>query len=814
MPYQISVSLLPKSYLKILRLGSLLILLSLLSPQVKALPQQPEFLVKSAMIFKMLQYTTWPDESRLSAIRLAFVGDEDQLYDEMQRAAKNIRVKNKPLVVFKTDIDSIDPQINQVIYLDSKHSRQLHTIANLTRRTGTLILSNQAKDRHELMINFVSSNRNGLSFEVNRSNILFEKLTIAKDLLLLGGTEIDVAELFRETEQALQQIKQELFERESKLKQTNDILVKEQQEVSKQKALIKSFRNEVTERERALAKRSEQLDELNQNIQQVNIQLQQKQEELAAKEKRFNEQQSRLRDQSVKVAFLNEQIVENQTVLAQQQERLRSLSGENNQKQGAIEYQQKTLKWVYAALIVFTILIMASLWSNTVRKRTNKKLAAFQANMVTLGGIGRDLTASLDLNQVLDKLYEDLNQLFDAHVFLVGILDNDNRGIDVALAVEQRRRVPPFRIDINDHSRPAVQCIKRCEEVIVNKSKQDSQPSKPLFGQNMNTVVYLPLIIQDKMVGCVSIQSPKENAYSNEQLDMMRLLSRYIAIAVSNALCYTQLQRQKRETQVQSAQMQTAQNQLAQSEKLATLGTLTPKVAEKLNNPAHAINTAAHLMHKEIAAIKAFLKNLAGGDNADKAVLQAIEDNFGQLTSLCSDAKQSTEQMKSIIDHVRTYANLSCDEQPLPLPKLVDSTLALLQTHHSNISLTASGYEALERLHYPSKLGQVFMNLLINACQSVENRQQQDSQLKGEVSFKVQQMNGQLNIEISDNGVGMSKTTRQKLFDPFYTTAKNGTGLGLTISNQIIEELGGSIKLGNCKDNGCTMSISLPVSPT
>lgn len=812
MPCQNCVQSSFQNALRMLLSGSMLLLSVLYSHQAKALPEQPEYLVKSAMIFRMLQYTTWPEEDKLSAIRLAFVGDEEKLYEEMQRASKNIQVKGKPLIVFRTDIDSIDPQINQVVYLDNQHSQELHGIANLTRRTGTLLLTNQATDRHELMINFLSVQGKALSFEVNRSNIVFEKLEIASDLLLLGGTEIDVAELFRETEQALMVIKQELFEREAKLKQTNEILSQEQQEVQRQKTLVEGFRNEVKAREQALLQRANELDDLNGNIKQVNVELANKQRELAEREKRYNEQLNRLRDQSVNIAFLNEQIMEKQTVLAQQEERLQSLAGENNAQQGELSYQQQTLKWVFGALALFALLVIYTLWISAARKRVNRQLAAFQANMVTLGGIGRDLTAHLDLNQVLDKLYADVNELFDAHVFMVGILDNENHCIDMALAVEQKRRIPPFRLSLSDDNQPEVQCIKQNREVIIQHAQTaPEQTPKPPLGEAMKTQVFLPLIIQDKLVGCLSIQSPEQDAYSEEQLEMMRLLSRYIAIAVSNALGYAQLQQQKRKTQLQSSQVQAVQKQLMQSEKLATLGVLTPKVAKELNDPANAAHTASFLMVKEIDKIKAFLTQLAGGEAADAQVLQAFESNFAQLLELCEDAGQASGQIKNIIDHIRAYANLDNDNSSQPLPQLVDSTMALLKSHHNKIQLQADGHQQLEDIKLPGKLSQVFMNLLVNACQAIEKRQTQEPQLDGEVKLQVQSVNGQLTIDISDNGIGMTSTTRDKLFDPFYTTSQDGTGLGLTISNQIVQELGGSMSVSQTGDNGSVLTLSFPL---
>lgn len=810
MPRQVDIlSNLMKSLSKYLPVLFLLVCSVLYPKPTAALPDQPEYLVKSAMIFKMLQYTHWPDEDKLPAIRLAFVGNEEQLYEEMQRASKNILVKNKPLIVFKTDIDSIDPQINQVIYLDKTHSDNLHKIANLTRRTGTLLLTNQAKDRHDLMVNFLNLRAEVLSFEVNRANIIFEKLEIDRDLLLLGGTEIDVAELFRETEQALQGIKQDLFDREMELKKTSAILVKEQAEVQRQKELIKSFRNEVREREKALRLGAKQLETLNGNINQVNAQLLAKQQELAERESRYTDQLNKLRDQAVKVAFLNEQIAQKQAVLEQTEERVKNLTQSNTSQKDKAKYQQEAMLWVYYILAVLLAVLLLCAWLYLFGQKTNRKVSTLKTNLDALAQISEVLTSNQDLNRIAEKLHKTLNQLVDAPVFLLGVVDKNQKFIDFPLALEEQKRLPPFRYSLQDEAQAPVKCVISGQQVLLDGTEQIQ--SKPSLSKAMQSAVYLPLIIGDKVLGCLSVQASTPSAYGDVQLKLLQQTANSVAIAVSNALVFAELQQQKRKTQSQSSQVQLVQKQLMQSEKLATLGMLTPKITSELNEPANALHSASYLMTKEIDKIKAFLTQLAGGEQADPEVLQAFDDNFADLLSLAEDAQQSSHKIKEIIDHVRAYNDLDGDEHKQSLPNLVDSTMALLQNQHNGIELKAEGHQQMTHLQLPGKLGQVFMNLLINACQAVQNRQKQEPELAGQVALQVHSDNSRLNIDIQDNGGGMNETTQQKLFEAFYTTSSQGTGLGLTISSQIVKELGGDIVLKETSDNGSVMSLSLPV---
>ena len=535
---------------------------------------QPDYLVRSAMIFQILQYVNWPDEDKFSAYRMAFVGDENILYEELLSAAKIIRVKGKPLIVFKTDVDSIDPNSNQVVYLGANHAESMAQVANKTRKTNTLLISNQATNQHDLMINFLSITNNALRFEMNRSNIVFEKLVIDPNLLLLGGTEIDVAELFRETELALQQIKLDLFERENQLKYTSLTLAKEQLQIKQQKQQMTTFRAEIASQEAQLKTRTAQLDKLNIDVEKTSKTLNDQQSKLTTREKRNTQQLNRLRDQGVKVAFLNEQIVEKEAFLAAKQEELDSMAGKNSEQEGAIVSQKKVLVLAFTTVFIFAGLIIFSLWINASRKRANQQLQQSQANMVMLTGIGRDLAANLDLNVVIEQVYQSLNKVLDAHIFTLGILQKEQNRIHMPLVVEDKKKGPAVDFDLNDQNSPAAWCVNHHQELIINNHQQwqqhFNQPMpQPTNGKQMTTVVYMPLIIGDKIVGCLSLQSPEPNAYSEQQLDMLRTLSRHTAVAVDNALSHTELEQQKRKSEAQNTEIIAAQQQLKKAQKMA-----------------------------------------------------------------------------------------------------------------------------------------------------------------------------------------------------------------------------------------------------
>jgi signal transduction histidine kinase len=114
---------------------------------------------------------------------------------------------------------------------------------------------------------------------------------------------------------------------------------------------------------------------------------------------------------------------------------------------------------------------------------------------------------------------------------------------------------------------------------------------------------------------------------------------------------------------------------------------------------------------------------------------------------------------------------------------------------------------------YPTKLNQVFMNILINSCQAINGLQEDNITLRGEIEIITEDQDGMLNICFKDNGCGMKEDVLEKIFDPFFTTKEIGvgTGLGMAISFKIIEEHLGAIHVESDVNIGTEMSIALPI---
>jgi ligand-binding sensor domain-containing protein/signal transduction histidine kinase len=276
-----------------------------------------------------------------------------------------------------------------------------------------------------------------------------------------------------------------------------------------------------------------------------------------------------------------------------------------------------------------------------------------------------------------------------------------------------------------------------------------------------------------------------------------------------------ELAQQKTQVEEKNNEILAAQQQLIQSSKMASLGTMTAGVAHEINNPTNFTYAAVYMMRDEIKEIKAFLKQLAGGNNADPDVLNSFDDKFNKLIELTQTATEGTNRIKIIVEDLRTLARLDDAKKAIVnLSELLISTVHLVRTQYDRIEIETQLEFDPEITCFPSKLNQVFMNILVNACQAVTSRQESDKNIEGKIIITSTEQNNNMELSFKDNGLGMDQKTLQRICDPFFTTKDvgTGTGLGMAISFGIIEEHGGMLKVTSVIGEGSVISVNIPLN--
>ena len=437
----------------------------------------------------------------------------------------------------------------------------------------------------------------------------------------------------------------------------------------------------------------------------------------------------------------------------------------------------------------------------TLRERVEERTA----DIAAISEIGQELTATLDMNEVLDKLYRSVNARMDAHTFGIDVYDPERDVLVSRLDIEGGKRLAPSELPMTDTSRPAVTCVREQREVIV-LNEQDwirafgSYPTA-VKGEPMMSVVYLPLKVQDRILGCLTVQSPRPNAYTQDQIEVVRTLASYTAIALENSDSYRGLQE--------------AQQQLVIQEKMASLGTLTAGVAHEINNPTNFANVAAQNLKVALRDFESFLRDLAGGDEADTEVLAALDERFGQLFADVDTVAEGCQRIKNIVRDLRTFSRLDQAEKKfIDVRESLRATVNLVRTQYlDGIEFVEEYGEIPDVECYPAKLTQVFLNLLVNACQAVAARAAGEGPaFRGRVVVGVDYDGKWVIVSFEDNGVGMNDDLAQRAFEPFFTTKPvgEGTGMGLSISYGIVEEHGGRLEVESKEGEGSVFRVRLP----
>lgn len=214
----------------------------------------------------------------------------------------------------------------------------------------------------------------------------------------------------------------------------------------------------------------------------------------------------------------------------------------------------------------------------TVNERTQEiraqaaELAEQKESIELLSEIGREITASLDLNTILFKLYERVNQIVDASIFGVGLYRPEKKQIEYSLAIENGKRYAPYTRSTEDKNQFAVWCVDHRQPILINDVANEYQRYIKTYEHGTRTLedgtlaqppasmIYLPLIAQERLLGVLSIQSFKKNAYTERHLSLLENLASYTTIALDNANAYQTINQREREVSERAAELITINN--------------------------------------------------------------------------------------------------------------------------------------------------------------------------------------------------------------------------------------------------------------
>lgn len=410
----------------------------------------------------------------------------------------------------------------------------------------------------------------------------------------------------------------------------------------------------------------------------------------------------------------------------------------------------------------------------------NKRLKRKIFDLYTIFEISKHLNSVLNTETLLDGIILTcIGQMGvnGAAIFIVRSHENDNLYLSKhkGLPIEPTREMtiaedsPVLRLFQSVHSRPISyrelrDRLGECNEVEILGA--------------LECEYLIPMSLQNRVRGLLSVtRKISGTEFFEDDLEFLAILANQLSVAVENARLFDS---EKEALE----QLRRAQLQLVQAEKLAALGQLSARVAHEVNNPLGIIKNYLQLIHDDLTGARQSVEHV-----------QIVTEEVDRIAGI----------VRQLLDMFKPRHEGFADTD---VEAVIDETMLLLSLHtqKGQIQITKRLPSPMPRIHGSSEqLKQVFLNLLINACDFMP--------AGGKIDISGETGDNQLTLYVTDTGPGIPPENLQKIFEPFFTTkvGGKGTGLGLSVCYSIVRAHGGDITAANAEGVGARFTIRLPV---
>jgi signal transduction histidine kinase len=414
------------------------------------------------------------------------------------------------------------------------------------------------------------------------------------------------------------------------------------------------------------------------------------------------------------------------------------------------------------------------------------------ATLERLSAIGQEITTHLDAKAVFQALDRHVQALLPANSLAVYLCDPGHDSISRVFGIENGQPLAGNTIAIDNPRANAARSLRERTEIYVANAGPNDIFLAP-GTQMMASALYVPLLVGERALGVMTVQCTLANAYGARERLIFRTLCAYGAIALDNAEAYRQLK--------------DAQTQLVSQEKLAALGALMAGVAHELNTPiGNSLLIASTLVQKteeleaqmngaglKRSALAAYLEDAR---KAHELVMRGLNSAANLVNSFKQVAvDRTTEQRREF--------NLSQVSM-----EVIATMMNRIRASNHRIEVEVPDTIALDS--YPGPYGQVIANFINNALLHAFTRAGSGSMwLRAQTPVE-----GRVLVTFRDNGSGIAPEHMSRIFDPFFTTklGQGGSGLGLSISYNIVTSLmGGQISVHSSRE-GTTFTLDLPLT--
>lgn len=330
---------------------------------------------------------------------------------------------------------------------------------------------------------------------------------------------------------------------------------------------------------------------------------------------------------------------------------------------------------------------------------------------------------------------------------------------------------------LTDEKEIVVSCVNSKKTILEKNAFRNPDIDKKFVNTiDANEFVCVPLIVKDEAIGVICADNVyNQKAITEDQVELLSIFANRAALAITNAEAYRKLGEKNR-------QLRETRERLIHSERLAVIGNMAAYIAHEIRNPLVTVGGFARILLREYADHEKVKRNV-----------EIIIEEVNRLERILANIMDFSKPIETV-------------KTPTQINELLENTCSLMEPYFksSHIQLIKRFNPIIPKLIVDqTQMKQVFLNLIKNAAESMTQG--------GTLTLETMMEDEYVKIDISDTGEGMTPEVMQNIFVPFFTTKVEGTGVGLAVSQKIIDDHNGFIKIKSALHEGSTFSVFLPI---
>jgi signal transduction histidine kinase/HAMP domain-containing protein len=458
-------------------------------------------------------------------------------------------------------------------------------------------------------------------------------------------------------------------------------------------------------------------------------------------------------------------------------------------------------------------------------RETLKALRSALAQFEALRDVGRAVGSTLDPNAVLDLVVARAVEFSQAQAGVVYDYDETTHeftfrtscGAGPAMVTLLQDRSIGFDKGAIGRSAATASSVQ-VPDLLDEREAAVAELSDTLGQSGYRSLLAVPLLHEQRILGGLVVLRQAAGTFSQEIVGLIEAFAAQSALAVRNAMLFEERFRRERELRAANEQLRAAQASLIQAEKMASLGQLTAGIAHEIKNPLNFVNNFAELSRELLDELREALGSATTGCERGE-IDELIATLSGNLAKIGDHGRRADGIVRSMLLHSRSGGG---ERRPTDLNALAEEALGLAyhgaraQDPAFNITIRRKFAPDLGLVELvPQDITRVLLNLYANSFYATNKRLRAgvDPSFDPVLEVITQGRGDEVEITIHDNGVGMTREVRERLFTPFFTTKPTGegTGLGLSISYDIIVQgHGGTITVDSRPNEFTEFILRLP----